>query len=472
MSLHFKPHLLLAAALCMPAGDLAAHRTQQDSAVTLRVRRGAVDTLAPRADRVRMRPGDMIVRVTAQQPQRVSPPLRADRPSPVTEPPASPAELNELSNRRERPKDDPPAPAEPSPPPGPATGGVDDTTPVGQSTQAAEPVAYALGGYEIETHDTRGRAVRLMPLVEIGGAGLQYDPRENAYTGVLHIMLLDADRPAATGTLPEEVVLEVTGEIESVEAVRLRNINMPYHKVRIRVSRPRADTVHLRIIPTFDPLGGKLLPVPVRRPVLSLQVSPKRIAGLGLEVAELIVMNPDNNDTIPVVLASLLAKPKPPQVRASREGGVSRIRSSSIGVDTVSLVGGVYLGSAEIHYIWPVAFLLAALFGGLVGGVLNALSTRRRRNRRIIGFLAAQGALTGAVGAILYAVGINVVGWAPDADYGEGLMFAVAFVCGLMGPRIFDRFLPRLSAGSKGRDDAPPSAPPAAPSAPEPAAVG
>ncbi len=62
---------------------------------------------------------------------------------------------------------------------------------------------------------------------------------------------------------------------------------------------------------------------------------------------------------------------------------------------------------------------------------------------------------------------INVVEWAPSAECGEGLMFAVAFSSGLMRPRIFDRFLPRLSVGRKDVDDA--DAPPGRPRARPPA---
>ena len=156
---------------------------------------------------------------------------------------------------------------------------------------------------------------------------------------------------------------------------------------------------------------------------------------------------------------------------------MSRVRSSGVGQDTIRVASGDFEEVVVIQYAWPIAFLLAALFGGLVGGVLNALSTHRHSDPRTIAFLGGQGALTGGVAAVLYAVGINVVGWAPSAEYGEGLMFAVAFISGLMGPRIFDRFLPKLSVGRKDGDDAPPPStppapPPAAPATPEPAAVG
>jgi hypothetical protein len=493
--------LLLAATLCVLAGDLAAQRTQQlspraarrlqDGGVTLRVDRTGVDTMS-RTQGVRVRPGEMIVNVTGQRPSRIRPSVRIPtRPIIVqgaeqgtdavpsvgasqgsTETDARPADTGtrpERPKEEDRPKGDArPAeePARDEPESGePAAPGGDDR------------IAYELSNYEIGVADARGERFHLLtPIVEIEGGGLRYNPATNAYEGSILIGLLDNENPAATDSLGRAVVVQITGDVQSVEAVSLRSMNLPFQRVKLTVARPRGDSVLIRLRPTFDPRGGSVLSIPIVRATLTLQASPRRIAGFGLEVAELIVMNQDNGDSIPVALTSLLAKPTPSQVHATREGGVSKIRSSGVGVDTVRLAGGAYQGYAVIHYAWPIAFILAALFGGLFGGVLNALSTKRHSDPRTVAFLGMQGALTGVVGAVLYAVGINVIGWAPSAEYGEALMFAVAFGTGLMGPGIFDKVLPKLSVGRKDGDDAPPSTPPspppAAPANPEPAAVG
>jgi hypothetical protein len=509
-SLH-RTRLLLAAALAVLAGDLAAQPTQRvateaarrlrDEGVTLRVGVAGVDTLTATTGSLRVRAGDMIVNVTGDRPTRVRPSRTAlsptERPTLVIPAadagstgatPAPSADPVEPRPKREepaptRPRREPPAPTrprreEPAPEPSkreePAR---PDPEPAREEPASpSAPIAYELG-YEIGMGAPEGEHFHiLVPIVEIEGGGLRYDPEQQAYVGTILFGLVDRDHPAETGALPNMVRLQISGDVQSLDAVELSQINIPFRQIALRVQRPRADSVLVRIRPTFDPTGGSIISIPVLRNPFAVRASPRRIAGFGLEISELMVQTTRRTDTLPVVIASDRAKPSPAQLNADHDGAMSRVRSSGVGQDTIRVASGDFEEVVVVQYAWPIAFLLAALFGGLVGGVLNALSTHRRSDPRTVAFLGGQGALTGGVAAVLYAVGINVVGWAPSAEYGEGLMFAVAFISGLMGPRIFDRFLPKLSVGRKDGDDAPPSTPPApppaAPATPEPAAVG
>lgn len=511
--------LLLAGATCLLAGDLAAQprlrvdaqaaeRLSRDG-VALRVNRAGIDTVQVEAG-LRVGAGEMIVAVTGDRPTRVRPLIRPDLvapprvaipgdptpgdagnagsgtggdatgPRPSTEP-AKP----EPSGHSAEPKRDEPAPGPASPPrrePRPNnSGGSSGSTgsgrpgrpPAPTPAPAPPPVAYELG-YAIGTGDREGDDFHvLVPIVEIEGGGLRYDPAEQAYVGTILFGLVDRDHPHETGSLPNKVLLQITGDVQSVGTVELTQINIPFKQIALRVRRPRSDSVQVNIRATFDPTGGSAISVPVLRAPFTVQASPRRIAGFGLEITELVVQATRRGDTLPVIVSSTRAKPSPAQIRATDDGAVSRIRSSGVGMDTVRVASGDFEEMVIVRFAWPVGFLLAALFGGLIGGVLNSLSTNRSSDLRTLAFLAGQGALTGAVGAVLYAVGINVVGWAPSAEYGEGLMFAVAFISGLMGPRIFDRFLPKLSVGRKDGDPpAPPAPAPAQPATPEPAAVG
>lgn len=510
-----RPSLLLAAALCVLASDLAAQRTQRiatdaarrlrDEGVTLRVGAAGVDTVTASTGNLRVRAGDMIVNVTGDRPTRVRPTRTAVRPgvTPTLVIPAvgagsgashqpRPDPVEPRPSREEpaptRPRRDPPAPTrprreEPAPEPSkreePAPARPDPApTPAREepAATASTPIAYELG-YEIGMGAPEGEHFHiLVPIVEIEGGGLRYDPAQQAYVGTILFGLVDRDHPAETGALPNRVRLQISGDVQSLDAVELSQINIPFRQIALRVQRPRADSVLVRIRPTFDPTGGSVISIPVLRNPFAVRASPRRIAGFGLEISELMVQTTRRVDTLPVVIASDRAKPSPAQLNADHDGAMSRVRSSGVGQDTIRVASGDFEEIVVVQYAWPIAFLLAALFGGLVGGVLNALSTHRRSDPRTIAFLGGQGALTGGVAAVLYAVGINVVGWAPSAEYGEGLMFAVAFISGLMGPRIFDRFLPKLSVGRKDGDDAPPSTPPApaapAEPTPEPASVG
>lgn len=492
--------LLLAAALCVAAQEVAAQtvrlspeavRRLRQGQTTIRVAPTGVDTVRASTVPARVPRGEMIVSVT-ERPGTVLTPLAPDRRPPLDLPVRETPPVTggggtgpgttgtgdggdtgaDKGSGTEKDED-----------PGGSTGGQTGTlVPMvtgtgggvrGPGTEGR--LTYELG-YEIGVSDRAGERFHiLVPIVEVEGGGLRYDPAQRAYVGTILLGLVDRDHPSETGPLSARVMVQITGDVQSLQPVTLDQINIPFRQVSLRVQRPLADSIRIRLRPTFDPTGGAVIAVPLLRAPLTFRASPRSIAGFGLEVSDLTVQTTRRGDTLPVILTSLHGKPRPGQLDATYGGAVSRIRSAGVGWDTVKVAIGDYEEMVVLHYRWPIAFLLAALFGGLIGGVLNALSTHRRSDARTVALLGAQGALIGAVAAVLYAIGINVVGWAPAAEYGEALMFAVAFMSGLMGPRIFDRFLPKLSVGRKDGDDAappPPPPPPSEPASPEPAAVG
>jgi hypothetical protein len=470
------PFLVLALALAC-AGELGAQPRlrQRVTEPTVRVSRtGAVDTLAASTAVRPLRTGEMLVRLPDEAPTRVEPTL-IRRPPAAVRPRRPPVVVPDANPENDLPADPSPddlvRPDEGTPPPPRDEPASDSAPPVsGTHVEAGaavrEPNSEVMDlGYELTVAGTGGQAHRLRALVEVEGGGLRYDPARRAYVGTVVIGLVDADNPGDTRPLGDSVWVQITGNVRSVRPVLLDNVNFPWDQVELSADDPRTDSVLIRVRPSFDPRGVPMW-IPVQMARLTLQASPERLAGFGLEKSELIIHAP-GVDSIPVTVSSQRGKPRPNRLWVTATGGVAQLRSAGVGDDVVTVMSGAYVGRIELHYHWPISFLLAALIGGLVGGVLNALSTRRESDAKTVGFLGLQGALTGLMAAVLYAVGINVLNWAPDAEYGEALMFALAFIGGLMGPRIFDRFLPKLSVGRK--DDEQPPAPPPAPATPAPA---
>lgn len=458
----------LLAAASVPAGTLAAQdptvridatslRRMRDGQALIHVSRGTVDTVADAGRVAPLRRGDMLVNITGRAPTRIPP----SRTSPDAGPagPTLPAEPTVPA----QPDSPPSAPAEDAPAPPSAP----DARP---ESADRTPVAFDLG-YEIALADGTGAPLRILTAVmEVENGGMRYDPGERAWVGSILIGLVDRDRPADHGALGDEIWVQIAGDIRSVDAVSLERVNIPFERVELRVDRPAGDSVQIRLRPTFDP-EGVTLSIPVHAARLTILASPLRIAGLGLEKSELMLQPAEGNDSLRVMLASVRGNPSPNQLWVTAAGASAALRSVGVGRDTVTVLSGVYRGTVEVEYVWPWSFLLAVLFGGLVGGVLNGLSTRRRSNARALALLALQGALTGMMASVLYAVGINVLGWAPDATYGEALMLGLAFLAGLVGPRVFDRVLPALSVGRR-KPPAGGGGSPAAPApkpAPEPA---
>jgi ribose/xylose/arabinose/galactoside ABC-type transport system permease subunit len=149
-----------------------------------------------------------------------------------------------------------------------------------------------------------------------------------------------------------------------------------------------------------------------------------------------------------MVVTALRAHPDPNRLDVGpTETALVHVRSQGVGTDTIMVAGGPYVARVPVVYDLPWLFVLAVAVGGVLGGLLNGLSRKRRTTQPVLARLALQGVLTGLAVAVLYAAGIKVFEWAPDGDYGEALTFALSFFGGLAGPRIFDRFLPGAEQG-------------------------
>jgi xanthosine utilization system XapX-like protein len=435
--------LLLSAAAAAALADLAPLSAQDRdmrldteaaqrlrAGTLLRVGSGSVDTVATAERLDPVRRGEMLVTIRREGPTLVDPAPRPALPEARGEEPV-PAGFAE-PRRPTRPA----RLAEPRPDP--------SDTPAEPEPVEAEPVVYDLG-YTIEVGDRSGRPLRVLtPIVEVENGGLRYDPARRAYAGSILVGLVDQRNPAGHGGIPEPVWVQIAGGVRSVPPVPLSRINLPFERVELLVDRPAGDSVHIRLRPSFDPVGV-MLGIPVHAARLTVTASPLRIAGMGLERSHLVVQGAEGGDSLRVTLTSVRGHPTPNQLWVTGAGGSAALRSAGVGRDTVNVLAGVYQGRVELEYLWPVSFLIAALVGGLIGGVLNGLSSHRRSDPRTFALLGVQGMLTGSMAAVLYSVGINVIGWAPDATYGEALMLAVAFLAGLVGPRVFDRVLPALA---------------------------
>jgi hypothetical protein len=316
----------------------------------------------------------------------------------------------------------------------------------------------------------------LRPRMMLRGGGLRYVRAEDAYVARLLVRLLDGDRPGRQVALRDTIFFQFAGDADAVDPdpLAVTRAGGRSHEVTVRAGRTAGDTLRLLLIPSFDSLAVEF-PIPVLRARLVVTPSPARIAGFGLEKTRLVVQPPDGGSQ-PVALTAVRGRVTPATLTVSPDAvGVAELRSRGVGEDTVRVAGGAYEGVATVRYQAPWLFLVAVVLGGAVGGLLNAASrerARRRRRRRGTGRLPVEGILTGFAAAVLYAAGINVFGWAPDADFGEAVMFAVAFAGGLAGPRIFDRFLPAEEESEDGGDGGGARPPAPAPAGETPAPVG
>jgi hypothetical protein len=92
--------------------------------------------------------------------------------------------------------------------------------------------------------------------------------------------------------------------------------------------------------------------------------------------------------------------------------------------------------TAPVRFAWPIAVLVAAVLGGMIGAYVGRVQRSRIRSRRALVSVVSIGLLTGIVVVVLYAVGVNVLPIQPTATAGEALAFALAAVGGYLGLRV------------------------------------
>jgi hypothetical protein len=178
------------------------------------------------------------------------------------------------------------------------------------------------------------------------------------------------------------------------------------------------------------------LTLPVERPALELSVSLRTLQGFGLQTAE-VSARPvagvwSGGAPERLLFAAERGSLEPSDALLGDEGvAKSRLRSSGFGSDTLR-AGGAPFAEAEVkvRYVFPSTFVLAALLGGVIGGVA-AVRLRAKRSVRGVDLLTA--AATALVAAVAYACGINFTGVDLGRGFHEALVFTVGAVAAIAG---------------------------------------
>lgn len=269
------------------------------------------------------------------------------------------------------------------------------------------------------------------------GGGLRYDADARRFRGTVLIGLEDSTRRSEQVQLsPVEIEFTTDADEVTPQRVRIAHTNIPFVEVQVRALDP-GDTVSLHIRPVFDP-DGQHAPLPVVRPAITIDPSPARIQGFGLETTTLTVTLPPAVGAPPVAIA-LSADPGALDTTllaiAAGGVGVTRLRSVGTGAAVVrARFGSVASGETSVMFVFPWPFLVAAVLGGAAGAVLRARRPRDKPGRlRLFPIDLLVGALTGVVVAAAYAVGVNVLGLTLSVRVGEAAVFVLAVVGGYRG---------------------------------------
>jgi hypothetical protein len=283
--------------------------------------------------------------------------------------------------------------------------------------------------------------------------GLRYRPDRDLFQGSFEIALEDSSNPGVERELSRAVRIRFGGDADSIDpsSVELRRTNSQFERVSV-VARTVRDSVRVNIVPTFD-LRGVSLWLPVQS-ALAFEPPPERIQGLGVETATLVlsVRGRPPAEPITVTLSADRGSLDTNQVTLGAGGAtVARLRSAGRGPAKIrAFAPGFQSAETRIDFGWPIVFLLAAVSGGLLGG-LATTTTRRQpgRKRRPLGTALLHGVLIGVVAAVVYfGIGLNLLQFdVKVAHFNEIAVFAFAALAAMFG-------IPALSGASGSTDKA------------------
>jgi len=286
------------------------------------------------------------------------------------------------------------------------------------------------------------RALALRPFVV--GDPLQYTGM--AFRGSVALGLVDTLQPDRADSLPTPIWFHVSSDAGDArpQDLAIRHTSLPPYSSVITAASP-GDSVRVLVQPalTLTPIATWLA---VRRTLLQLEPATSRIPGFGLAATELHVSLPTEAGTTKrdVIVTARRGVPRPSVLSlAGGESGVSVIRSSGVGRDTVIATSGqLRSGPLELAYAWPFAFFVAALLGGVVGSLMDAAAVRRRGTPASRRAYVASGLAAGVFAAVAMVIGLNVTGTSLPETSGEAVAFVVAALGTVLGLRGLKRALP------------------------------
>jgi len=317
------------------------------------------------------------------------------------------------------------------------------------ATKTGDTLRYRIP-YEISFATPTGGKVKMQPVIKVEGGGFRPRRGIRGFSGSLQLGLENVDDPTSTDQLDQDVHILVTAVADSVSRpdVRLRHTNQPFEPVAIFATSP-SDSVEVDIQPSFDRAGIKIS-IPVLRPTLSVSLSPKGgIPGYGLATATINVQIegvPDPAGLV-VTLTSDKSEPEPSRVVLDASGGAqASIRSAGRGRATIAASNRLAdPANGSIAFLFPMAFLIFATIGGLLGGAAKFFrdkfdSSRTGKMKKVSVYLIA-GLVFGFIVAGLSAIGINVSPVKPTANGGEALVCFLSALGGFGGPTLLSGFL-------------------------------
>lgn len=309
----------------------------------------------------------------------------------------------------------------------------------------ALPATVFNGAVEMLSSQATEHTMRALALAD---RPLRYNAGRNVYEGSVSVGVVELEPSGEPVELSAPVVFEVLGVVANPRRARATMTAPPFESIALEVDNP-SSPFKARIWSVLDPSGAVELEVPVVRPTLSVTVSPDPIQGWGLQKGTVLVQVSNiTGGGLTLQVANTLGELASNSLLVDSNGfGEIELRSASTGTSTITVSGGPFeAATASVRFVFPLAFLLAALIGGFAGGLLRV--ARRRRNFKRMALEMVVAIATGAIVFGLFVLGVNVTGIPLPAQAGEVLVFVVAALGAYGGTRLLSSQSPARNGGA------------------------
>lgn len=288
----------------------------------------------------------------------------------------------------------------------------------------AEVPAFVQFNGAVVTQTKEATEVTLVPIVMVDDP-LRFNAGTNRYEGSIAVGLVELGFKGPSKALSAGFNFQVFGDARTDPEMAIVSATAPpFVAMRVFADNPR-DRVELQVVSNMSP-DPVPLSLPVQRANLMLK-GKQNLQGWGLESAEVTVSASDGSASKGqvVLLEAPVGNLSPEQLQLDSNGTAhASLRSESIGSAMLTASSNRLAPASEtFNFEFPLRFLLAAIVGGVVGGLLRRGMAGAGRPLFLELLLSV---LAGAVGFGLFTLGVNLTGFQLPRNGGEVLVAVVA----------------------------------------------
>ena len=268
---------------------------------------------------------------------------------------------------------------------------------------------------------------------------LYYNPEQDAFEGVVSVVLLDdAQGVLSSRELVEPVYIEVnSGSRARVEpkSIRISHTNLPSTFFTVSDKSPQ-NLVPVNIKTAFNPKG--YLKVMKKQPMLRIETPSKTIQGLGVQAIPVRIQVIGNSGTVKVNIVTDKGTVEPDNLEITGDQGATvMLRSEGLGPCTFTIsAAGFSEEKRMFNFTFPWKFIIFSFIGGLLGALVIYLMKKGKKNIRKVILL---GLITGFIVAVLYYVlGIQLFSFKFNQNVNEFAVLGLGFLGALLWDKIYE----------------------------------